>query len=62
MNIRIDDELKLEIDRLADNLWISTNQLVNLKLREFVDEGTINIDIYKKDNKKLNKLNSVYKA
>ncbi len=50
LNIKIEDELKSKVDRLADSIGISTTQLVNLKLREFVNEWTINIDLYK--NKK----------
>ena len=66
ISIKIDREWKEEVDKMADILWISTTALINLKLREFVDSGVINIDVYKsrKDcSEKNNKdLWTVYRA
>ncbi|MDD3645788.1 MAG: type II toxin-antitoxin system RelB/DinJ family antitoxin [Candidatus Gracilibacteria bacterium] len=49
LTIRLDDKLKKETSALAKNMGLSLNQLINLKLREFVNTGTININLFKKE-------------
>ncbi len=50
LTIRLDNELKSKIEKLTDDLWISLNQLVNLKLREFTQTWEIHINAYKNNN------------
>jgi len=46
LTLRLDDSLKEESLVLAKKLWLSLNQLINLKLREFVWTGSININLF----------------
>ena len=56
LTLRIDDSLKEETMILAKKLWLSLNQLINLKLREFVWSGSININLFE-DNSNLVEVN-----
>ena len=56
LTLRIDDSLKEETMILAKKLWLSLNQLINLKLREFVWSGSININLFE-DNLNLVEVN-----
>lgn len=51
LSIRIDDKLKEEVEKISDDLWISLNQLVNLKLREFVETWEIHVNVYSSKEK-----------
>jgi len=46
LTLRLDDSLKEETAILAKKLWLSLNQVINLKLREFVLNWTININLF----------------
>ena len=46
LTLRLEDSLKEETMVLAKKLWLSLNQLINLKLREFVWSGSININLF----------------
>lgn len=46
LTLRLDDSLKEETSILAKKLWLSLNQLINLKLREFVWNGSINVNLF----------------
>jgi len=50
LTIRLDSKLKNEIEKLSDDLWISLNQLVNLKLREFVQTWEIHVNVFNNKN------------
>lgn len=56
LTLRLDDSLKEETMILAKKLWLSLNQLINLKLREFVWSGSININLFE-DNSNLVEVN-----
>lgn len=43
ISLRIDENLKKEIQSIAKELDISLNQLINLKLRELKEKRSINI-------------------
>lgn len=46
LTLRLDDSLKEETMVLLKKLWLSLNQLINLKLRKFVWTGSININLF----------------
>ena len=48
LTLRIDSDLKLELQEMAKNLGLSLNQLINLDLRDFRKKKELNIDL---DNK-----------
>ncbi len=50
LTLRLDDSLKEDTLVLAKKLWLSLNQLINLKLREFVSNGSININLFENDS------------
>jgi len=50
LTLRLDDSLKEEAMILAKKLWLSLNQLINLKLREFVWSGSININLFENNS------------
>ena len=50
LTLRLDDSLKEETSILAKKLWLSLNQLINLKLREFVWNGSININLFENNS------------
>jgi antitoxin component of RelBE/YafQ-DinJ toxin-antitoxin module len=50
LTLRLDSSLKEETILLAKKLWLSLNQLINLKLREFVSNGSININLFENDS------------
>lgn len=56
LTLRLDDSLKEESMLLAKKVWLSLNQLINLKLREFVWNGSININLFE-DNSNLIEVN-----
>jgi len=50
LTLRLDNSLKEETFILAKKLGLSLNQLINLKLREFVSSWTININLFENDS------------
>ena len=42
--VRLDTKLKKEVQKLSDNIWISLNQLINLKLQEFIQTWEIHVN------------------
>lgn len=50
LTIRLDTKLKNEVQKLTDNIWISLNQLVNLKLQEFIQNWEIHVNAYNDNN------------
>ncbi len=45
ISLRIDEQLKENLQQQAKNLGLSLNQLINLKLREFMQQKTLNLDL-----------------
>ena len=45
LTLRIDDELKKELQEMAKNLGLSLNQLMNLNIRDLVKRKELNISL-----------------
>ncbi len=43
ITLRIDEDIKKEAQKLASSLWLNLNSLVNLKLREFIQDRKIEV-------------------
>lgn len=52
LTVRLDDKLKERTTILAKSLWLSLNQLINLKLKEFTQTWAINVNLFE-DNSNL---------
>jgi antitoxin component of RelBE/YafQ-DinJ toxin-antitoxin module len=48
LTLRIDANLKLELQEMAKNLGLSLNQLMNLNIRDFVKKKELNISLENK--------------
>ncbi len=45
ITLRIDADLKQDLQNMAKNLGLSLNQLINLKMREFRENKTLNLSL-----------------
>ena len=45
LTLRIDEDLKQELQEMAKNLGLSLNQLMNLNIRDFVKKKELNISL-----------------
>lgn len=45
LTLRIDSDLKLELQEMAKNLGLSLNQLINLSLRDLIKKDNLNISL-----------------
>ena len=43
LTLRIDENLKLELQEMAKNLGLSLNQLMNLNIRDFIKKKELNV-------------------
>ena len=48
LTLRIDEDLKLELQEMAKNLGLSLNQLMNLNIRDFVKRKELNVSLENK--------------
>ncbi|MDQ7023771.1 MAG: hypothetical protein Q9M97_09890 [Candidatus Gracilibacteria bacterium] len=48
LTLRIDADLKLELQEMAKNLGLSLNQLMNLNIRDFVKKKELNVSLKSK--------------
>ena len=48
LTLRIDADLKLELQEMAKNLGLSLNQLMNLNIRDFVKKKELNVSLENK--------------
>lgn len=45
ITLRMDADLKQNLQKIAKKLWVSLNQLINLKMREFDENRVLNLDL-----------------
>ena len=48
LTLRIDEDLKKELQEMAKNLGLSLNQLMNLNIRDFVRRKELNVSLENK--------------
>lgn len=45
ITFRTDEALKKDLQEVAQSLWLSLNQLINLKMREFNQNRVLSLDL-----------------
>ena len=45
ITLRIDENIKIELQEMAKNLGVSLNQLMNLNIRDFIKRKELNISL-----------------